>query len=137
MTLATYYPFTQTTLFQDALSGLPWTQILVFLPIVLGLAMVSNIQYARLPRIGISTGRGLIGLAVNTTILAFGIFSRDVFFFPLGIAYVSYGIARAAVVGFLDRGDGSDDVAGGEGEVEVRAFPGPHRRRRGISGVED
>jgi len=55
--------------------------------IVLGLAMLSNMRYARLPRIGFRTWPGRLGLAVNLTILGFGIFSRDIFFFPLGIAY--------------------------------------------------
>ena len=60
---------------------------------------------------------------MNLTILAFGvgIFPRDVFFFPLGIAYVTYGIARTAVIGFLERGvDGED---GEDGEDEESAKP--------------
>lgn len=105
MTLATYYPFTQTDFYQSQLSGLPWNQILIFLMITLALAMVSNIRYARLPRIGVRTWRGMVGLAVNLTILGFAIWSRDIFFFPLGMAYLSYGIGRAAVVGFLERGE--------------------------------
>jgi CDP-diacylglycerol--serine O-phosphatidyltransferase len=106
MTLATYYPFTQTPLFQEQLAGLPWSQIMVFLTMALSLTMVSSIRYARLPRIGVRSARGVAGLAVNLTIVAFGIWARDIFFFPLGIAYLSYGVIRAAVVGFLERGDG-------------------------------
>lgn len=105
MTLATYYPFTQTAFYQAQLAGLPWFQILLFLIIALSLAMVSNIRYARLPRMGWRTPRGLLGLAVNATILGFGLWARDIFFFPLGIAYLSYGLARAAVVGYLERGE--------------------------------
>jgi len=108
MTLATYYPFTQTPLFQEQLAGLPWSQIMIFLTMALSLTMVSSVRYARLPRIGVRSARGVAGLAVNLTILAFGIWGRDVFFFPLGIAYLSYGVIRAAVVGFLERGDGDD-----------------------------
>ncbi|MSR06921.1 MAG: CDP-diacylglycerol--serine O-phosphatidyltransferase [Gemmatimonadetes bacterium] len=98
MTLATYYPFTTTGLYQDQLDQLPWNQLLIFLTIALSIAMVSNIKYARLPRIGLRSARGLIGLAVNLTILISTMFARDVFFFPLGIAYVSYGVIRGAVV---------------------------------------
>jgi len=97
MTLATYYPFTETGVYRDQLDQLPWNQIIIFLTILLSLAMVSNIRYARLPRIGLRTVRGLIGLGINLTILGFGIWERDIFFFPLGIAYVSYGLVRAAV----------------------------------------
>ncbi len=109
MTLATYYPFTQTAFFQGELAGLPWNQILIFLVIALSLAMVSNVQYARVPRIGVRSIRGVLGLATNLTILAFGIWSRDVFFFPLGLAYLTYGMVRAAVLGILERGDENDE----------------------------
>jgi len=114
MTLATYYPFTQTEFFQSQLAALPWSQIIIFLTMGLSLAMVSTIRYARLPRIGVRTLRGLVGLAVVLTVLAFGIWSRDIFFFPLGIAYLTYGLGRAAVVGFLERGDEEDNGQLGE-----------------------
>jgi len=103
MTLATYYPFTQTAFFGDQLDGLPWNQILIFLTMLLSLAMVSNIRYARLPRIGLRSARGLIGLGINLIILGFGIWSRDIFFFPLGLAYVSYGLVRAALEAMQQR----------------------------------
>ncbi len=105
MTLATYYPFTQTAFYQTQLASLPWNQILIFLVIALSLAMVSNIQYARLPRIGVRSWRGLLGLTFHLTVIGFAIWSRDIFFFPLGIAYLTYGIMRAAVSGFLERGE--------------------------------
>lgn len=133
MTLATYYPFTQSALFQEQLTSGPWNQVLVFLPIVLGLAMVSNIEYARIPRIGFRTTSGLLGLVFHLTIIGFAIFSRDVFFFPLGIAYVSYGMMRAAVVRLIERGDEDDapedlDSARPHLVREPRSRP---RRRRG------
>jgi CDP-diacylglycerol--serine O-phosphatidyltransferase len=116
MTLATWYPFTQTDYYQAQLAGLPWSQLMVFLTMALSLTMVSTIRYAKLPRIGIRTARGLGGLAVNLTVLGFGIWSRDIFFFPLGLAYLTYGLTRSAVVGFLERGD-DDDAADGEDEL--------------------
>lgn len=116
MTLATYYPFTQTEVFQSQLAALPWSQIVIFLTMGLSLAMVSSVRYARLPRIGVRTARGLVGLAVMLTIVAFGIWSRDIFFFPLGIAYLTYGLGRAAVTGFLERGDDAGDGGTDDGE---------------------
>jgi CDP-diacylglycerol--serine O-phosphatidyltransferase len=107
MTLATYFPFTQTPFYEVQLAGLPWNSILIFLVIALSMAMVSNLQYARLPRIGVKTVRGVLGLAVHLTIIAFAIWEREIFFFPLGIAYLSYGMARAVVIGILERGDDS------------------------------
>jgi CDP-diacylglycerol--serine O-phosphatidyltransferase len=111
MTLATYYPFTQTDYYQVQLANLPWSQIMVFLTLALSLTMVSSVRYAKLPRIGIRSARGILGLTIHLTILAFAIWARDIFFFPLGLAYLSYGLARAAVVGFLERGDDDDSSA--------------------------
>lgn len=105
MTLATYYPFTETGFYRDQLDSLPWNQIIIFLTILLSLAMVSNIRYARLPRIGLRSARGLIGLGINLIILLFGIWERDIFFFPLGLAYVTYGLVRAAAAAIEESAD--------------------------------
>lgn len=134
MTLATYFPFTQTEFYRTQLATLPWSQLMVFLIVALSLAMVSSMRYAKVPRIGIRSARGLGGLAVNATILGFGIWSRDIFFFPLGIAYLVYGFARTIVVGFLERHDAEgdesaddDDDGDGDGsaprEHELRDLP--------------
>jgi CDP-diacylglycerol--serine O-phosphatidyltransferase len=117
MTLATYYPFTHTGFYQAELSGLPWSQIMVFLTIALSLAMVSNVRYARLPRMGVRSWRGLLGLGVNLIILAFAVWARDIFFFPLGLAYLTYGLVRAAVEGFLERAEDAAEGAGKAGLV--------------------
>ena len=109
MTLATYYPFTRTEFFQTQLGDLPWPQIMILLMIALGLTMVSQIHYARVPRIGFRSWRGILGLAVNGTILGFAIWSRDIFFFPFGIAYFAYGFIRA-VIGFLERSEDEDSA---------------------------
>jgi CDP-diacylglycerol--serine O-phosphatidyltransferase len=109
MTLATYYPFTRTEFFITQLGDLPWPQILIFLTIALSIAMVSQVRYAKLPGIGLRSTKGLLGLAINLSVLGFGIFSRDIFFFPLGLGYATYGLARSAVIGFLLRGEDEDD----------------------------
>lgn len=136
MTLATYYPFTRTSFYQAELAGLPWSQVMVFLTIALSLAMVSNIRYARVPRIGFRTWRGLLGLGVNLTILGFGIWERDIFFFPLGITYLTYGLARAAVEGFLERGEDSGEGAR-EPAVVLHDIDTVGRVRRREPGAKD
>jgi CDP-diacylglycerol--serine O-phosphatidyltransferase len=105
MTIATFYPFSQTGLYPILFGNLPPAQVALFLTIAVSLAMVSTVQYARLPGIGVRTARGLVGLAVNLTIVGFGIWNRDIFFFPLGVTYLAYGLARAAVVGLQVRHD--------------------------------
>jgi CDP-diacylglycerol--serine O-phosphatidyltransferase len=128
LTLATYYPFTQTDFYQIQLATLPWSQILVFLIIALGLAMVSTIRYARLPRIGFRSLRGITGLAINLTIVAFGIWSRDIFFFPLGLAYLTYGMGRAVVVGLLDRAELDEESGDAPAEPDLRPIGRIDRR---------
>ena len=53
MTLATYYPFSQTPQF-ESLRGLPWHLWLTLLMIALTILMVSNVHYATLPRAGLN-----------------------------------------------------------------------------------
>ncbi len=105
LTLATYYPFTQTDFFQTNLGHLPWSQILLFLIMALSLAMVSNVGYARLPRIGLRSVKGLLGSGVHVLLIWFAIADRDIFFFPLGIAYLIYGVLRWVAAAFVERGD--------------------------------
>ena len=100
MTVATFYPFTQTELFAS-LHRLPWHLLLNFLMIALTILMVSNVHYATLPRAGFRTLGGLLGLLLIVVILVFGIWQHDVFLFPLGIVYMSYGVVRAVLLGFF------------------------------------
>jgi CDP-diacylglycerol---serine O-phosphatidyltransferase len=113
MTLATYYPFTQTDLYQNEMAELPWPLLLTFLMIMLTILMVSNVRYATLPRAGIRSARGILGLLTLLFIMIFGILRHDIFFFPLGITYMLYGVARAAFLGFFAGEDAAEaDIAG-------------------------
>ncbi len=94
MTLATYYPFSQTTFYQLQLANLPWSQFLIFLTAFLSLAMVSNIRFVRLPGLGLRTPRQLLGLGIHLILLSFVIWRLDLFCFPLALAHLSYGIAK-------------------------------------------
>lgn len=121
MTLAMYYPFTQTELY-ESLGGFPWQLILIFLIIGLAILMVSNVRYAQLPRAGLRNARGRLGLVIMLTVIIFGVWRHDAFFFPLGITYMVYGVLRAALLGFLDQGDRTGSVA------PDQAADGPPRR---------
>ncbi len=135
MTLATYYPFTQTELYQEALRDLPWNLLLTFLMILLTILMVSNVRYATLPRAGLRSVKGLLGLATILFILIFGILQHDVFFFPLGITYMLYGISRAFLVGFLfGEDDAESDIAGPIVIPDDQVRTSDIERRRGTSG---
>jgi CDP-diacylglycerol---serine O-phosphatidyltransferase len=114
MTLATFYPFTTTDLYQQVFRFLPRHHLMQFLMILLTILMVSNVRYATMPRAGFRTVKGLLGLATLLFILIFGILEHDAFFFPLGIAYMAYGILRATLLGFLadSEDDREADIAG-------------------------
>jgi CDP-diacylglycerol--serine O-phosphatidyltransferase len=135
MTVATYYPFTQTELF-ESLRGLPWHLLLTFLMIVLTILMVSNVHYATVPRAGFRSVRGLLGLTLIVVILVFGIWQHDVFLFPLGIVYMAYGVLRAVLLGFFSAPaeDEEAEIAGpiviDESEHAYRPSP----RRGGTGG---
>ncbi|HEY6853516.1 MAG TPA: CDP-diacylglycerol--serine O-phosphatidyltransferase [Gemmatimonadales bacterium] len=114
MTLATYYPFTLTPFYRVVVGAWPWHLILTFLMIFLTILMVSNVRYATVPKIGFRSVKGFVGLLVVVSIVVFGVWRHDVFFFPLGIAYMSYGVLRATVLGFLEGEDATEeaDIAG-------------------------
>lgn len=110
MTLAVYYPFSQTHWYQVSLAYLDLQkQGLVVLMLVLAALMVSTVKYPRFPRIGLRSARGLLGLAVHLAILAGAILAPSQFLFPLGLAYLAFGLARTTVLGLAERNDLSAD----------------------------
>jgi CDP-diacylglycerol--serine O-phosphatidyltransferase len=104
MTLATYYPFTQTSLFRDTLSGLvPWSVTLAVLTVLCAVLMVSVVPYPALGRFSIKTWNGRLSIGVILLTIAGALYFPNYFFFLFGMTYLSYGLLRAAAVGFLDR----------------------------------
>jgi CDP-diacylglycerol---serine O-phosphatidyltransferase len=114
MTLATFFPFTTTDLYQQVFRFLPRHHLMQFLMILLTILMVSNVRYATLPRAGFRSVKGLLGLATIVFILIFGLLEHDAFFFPLGVAYMAYGILRATLLGFFAEAaeDPETEIAG-------------------------
>jgi CDP-diacylglycerol--serine O-phosphatidyltransferase len=109
-TLATYYWFSQTPLYnQTFLATWPWQIMLKFLMLALGVLMISNVPYPAWPTFSVRTLRGVIGLVAFIALLLGLIFLPQEFFFPVGVVYVAYGIARAAVLGLVERGDDEPD----------------------------
>jgi CDP-diacylglycerol--serine O-phosphatidyltransferase len=109
-TLATYYWFSQTKLYDERLFGMPWEEMVKFVMGGLAILMISHVPYPAMPKIGIRSWRGVGGLLL---VLACGIgivhFGRE-FFFPAGMAYVLYGLVKALFLGFVDRLPTGTDV---------------------------
>jgi CDP-diacylglycerol--serine O-phosphatidyltransferase len=108
MTLAVYYPFSQTAWYRESLSYLNFQREgLTILMVLLALLMVSTVKYPRFPAIGFRTIRGILGLLLHLVILVCSLAFPSHFLFPLGVTYLSFGLIRHAVLGFVERHDGS------------------------------
>lgn len=104
MTLATWYPFSQTDWYRATLPYLDWQhQGLVILMLLLGVLMVSNVKYPKWPAAGVGSPARLAGLAVYVVILTCGILVPEYFLFPLGITYTAYGLFRTVLLSLGDR----------------------------------
>jgi CDP-diacylglycerol--serine O-phosphatidyltransferase len=104
LALATYYWFSQTTLYNETMIGnLPWHQTMRFVMLGLGMLMISNVQYAKVPTVGFKTLKGLLGTALVAAVLAGVVFLPKEFFFPAWMAYVLYGIGRTVLLGLMER----------------------------------
>ena len=129
MTLATYYWFRESELYQSPLlADLPWPVMLRFIMLGLAFLMISNVRYAAVPTIGYRSVREILGSLLVIGTLAGLIFVPGTYFFPAAMAYVLYGVVRTVFVGFLDRrhiAEIDDEV--GDADALDR---GLHRRRR-------
>jgi CDP-diacylglycerol--serine O-phosphatidyltransferase len=119
MTLATFFWFKQTNLYNQAiiwftadttLSNLPWPTIMSFLMAILGALMISNVPYAAFPQIGYKTTRQRLGsLLVAGTVAGLLLFSKE-FIFPALLAYVLYGVLQAAILGLIGRHQSPEEI---------------------------
>jgi CDP-diacylglycerol--serine O-phosphatidyltransferase len=119
MTLATFYPWSQTPLFEQYFSDLPWQQILGVGMVLIGVLLVSHVPYARFPKIGLRTRKGI----TNTLLVLAGLFAAlavpRYFLFSLGILYIAWGLLKSVILGLLDRLPGGDPLLDEEDEEEV------------------
>ncbi|MEO7984905.1 MAG: CDP-diacylglycerol--serine O-phosphatidyltransferase [Gemmatimonadales bacterium] len=130
MTLAVYYPFSQTEWYRASLAYLDLQhQGLVVLVLLLALLMVSNVRYPKFPPIGLRSARGIFGIVVHLTILIGGVFFPEYFLFPLGLFYMTFGVSRALVLGLMERPEHGAAPEAEEPVVQAAAAPvGPERR---------
>jgi CDP-diacylglycerol--serine O-phosphatidyltransferase len=128
MTLATYYWFSQTPLYTETMIGdLPWHQMLRWVMLGLGMLMISNVQYAKVPTVNFRTLHGILGFLLVVGTFVGVIFLPRKFFFPALMGYVLFGIGRTVFLGLLDRMPGArenEPVAEDEPSID------PRRRRR-------
>jgi CDP-diacylglycerol---serine O-phosphatidyltransferase len=104
MTLAAYYSFSQTNWYRVSLAYLDLQhEGLVVLMLLLAVLMVSNVKYPKFPPIGVRSAKGIFGLVVHVVILLGGVLAPEYFLFPLGLFYMTFGLARATILGLMER----------------------------------
>jgi CDP-diacylglycerol--serine O-phosphatidyltransferase len=119
LTLATYYWFSQTPLYNQTvilftdsktLSDLPWHTILRGLMAVLAALMISDVPYPTVPSIGLGSVRKVIGSLVVAGCIVLLVVGHTEFIFPALLAYVLYGALKWVVLGFLGRSSTPDEI---------------------------
>jgi CDP-diacylglycerol--serine O-phosphatidyltransferase len=132
LTLATYYWFSQTPmynqtviLFTDSktLADLPWHTILRGLTAMLAALMISDVPYPAVPSIGFNSLKKIFGTLVVITGVVLLLVRREEFIFPALLAYVLFGVVKWLIIGFLGRSTTPDEIFW-EREAEL------HRPRR-------
>lgn len=139
--LATFYPFTQSPLWQAWFPNVSVGRTAGWLTLAVGVLMVSNVLYPVVPRFSLRTWGGRFALLMATGAVV-SVFTRpEYFFFPVGVAYILYGLSRSVVMGLMDRlpdrdplldePDGADGEDDDRREVDYDALrPGRARRPR-------
>ena len=122
LTLATYYWFSQTSLYSDTnIADLPWHVMLRFVMAGLGALMVSDASYPAVPTVGLKSLREILGTIVVAGTIIGVFFVPKQFFFPACLAYVLFGLGRTVFLGLVGRrtlDEGEEAVDEEEAEME-------------------
>lgn len=104
MTLATYYWFSQSTLYNETILGdLPWHFWLRFLMLALAFLMISNVSYPAVPTVGYRKPSQIIGSIVVIGSIVGMIVLQKQFYFPALVIYVLYGVGKTVFFGLIGR----------------------------------
>ncbi|MFP4624327.1 MAG: CDP-diacylglycerol--serine O-phosphatidyltransferase [Gemmatimonadota bacterium] len=148
MTLATFYPFSQTGFFNTYLATLPWPSIMIAMMLGLAMLMMSHVLYPVVPKFGFRTLKGVLTLAAFVVVIVASFTIPSLFWFPFLATYVAYGVLKAVALGFFERLPDRDllldDERPDEADAEMREidynelspprrlwWPGLGRRRSG------
>lgn len=109
-TLATYYWFTQTPLYQQTrIVDLPWQDIMPVLMLLLAAMMSSSVPYPTWPKVGFRSARQIGGTLLVLGIAVGAVGFAKYFFFLFGVGYVAFGLLRAVLLGLLEIPPGRGD----------------------------
>jgi CDP-diacylglycerol--serine O-phosphatidyltransferase len=102
VTLASFYPFSQTGLFAGYTSGWPWTQLIGGGMIVLAGLMLSHVIYPAIPRLSVRNPSGRAAIALLLIMVVLLIWNPQLVVFPVALVYIAVGVVRSAALGLLD-----------------------------------
>lgn len=132
LTLATYYWFSQTPLYnQTMIANLPWHVMLRYIMLGLSFLMISNVSYAAFPIVGYRSLKEILGSLLVIGTIGGVIFLPKQFFFPALLAYVVYGVLRTVFYGLIGMQPPE------ESHREQDALAGRRRRRRRLRGERE
>ncbi|MBK7907843.1 MAG: CDP-diacylglycerol--serine O-phosphatidyltransferase [Gemmatimonadetes bacterium] len=113
-TLATYYWFSQTPLYNEFFVDWPWETIMRYLMLTLSALMISDVPYPAWPKFSFRTLHGILGITVLfSSIFALFFLPRE-FFFPVGVVYVITGIVLAILRNVFELPPPFDDTPEGD-----------------------
>ncbi len=137
ITLATFYPFTQTAFFQDYLAALRWSMLTPGLVLGVSVLMVSHVLYPVVPRFSTKRVSGIVALVLAAVSIIAAVTVPALFFFPAAVIYIFWGLFRSAVAGFQDRLPDrdplidEDEEADEVRELDYEEFEPSSKHRRG------
>lgn len=135
MTLATYWWFSQTSLF-NMVSGWPWHTVLPVVMLVLSFLMISHVLYPAPPNISLRKPASLVLTAAFIVAIGLVAFDHRRYAFPVMVAYAAYGLLKTFFLGLVDRLPSADPLMDDDEEDDeamsrsVELAEHPHRRRR-------
>ena len=139
LTLATYYWFSQTPLYNQTvilftdsktLSDLPWHAILRGLMAVLAALMISDVPYPAFPSIGFRSLKRILGTVLVAGGILLLIFRSGEFIFPALVAYVLYGVVKWVFIGLSGRAGRPDEIFWTQKNASQRQHARDERRPR-------
>jgi CDP-diacylglycerol--serine O-phosphatidyltransferase len=116
MTLASFYPFSQTPFFEAYLSDLPLHQVVGVGVVLIAVLLVSHVPYARFPKIGVRSRKGIANTVFVFALLFIALSFPRYYFFTAGILYIAWGLLKSVILGLLDRLPGGDPLLDEEDE---------------------
>ncbi|MEA2064336.1 MAG: CDP-diacylglycerol--serine O-phosphatidyltransferase [Gemmatimonadota bacterium] len=101
--LISFIPFSRAGFFLDFMVEFNYSRYLVLMILLLAGLMVSNVEYPCMPRFGMRTLKGRLGLLSFVIVVLIILYYWRILMFPVASLYVFYGLSRAILLGIASR----------------------------------